>query len=90
MAKPAAKLPLHDLTVMARDVVRRHQHQVIGAIPAEGDSEYAELIVALNGDPGSSVKRLTIGVHRTESPESIRDQIEVECARASKMAEHTY
>ena len=88
--KSASKLPLHDLTAMARDVVRRHRHEVIGAIPAEGDSEYAELIVALNGDPGSSIKRLTIGVHRTQSRESIRDRIEVECERASKMPEHTY
>jgi len=75
---------------MARDVVRRHHHEIIGAVPAEGDSEYAELIVALNANPGSSIKRLAIGVHRTESPESIRDRIEVECERASKMPERTY
>ena len=75
---------------MARDVVRRHHHDVVGTVPAEGDSEYAELIVALNGDPGSSIKRLTIGVHRTESLESIRDRIEVECERASRMPDPTY
>lgn len=61
---------------MARDIVGRHQHRVVGTVPAEGDSAYAELIVAVNPDPGSSIERLTIGVHRTESPESIRDQIE--------------
>ena len=75
---------------MARDVVRRPRHEVLGAVTAEGDTEYAELIVALNGDPGSSMKRLTIGVHRTQSPESIRDRIEAECERASKMPEHIY
>ncbi len=61
---------------MARDIVGRHHHEVVGAVPAEGDSGYAELIVAVNADPGSSIERLTIGVHRTESPECIREQIE--------------
>ena len=69
------KLPLHELTAIARDVVGRHHHEVVGTVPAEGDSEYAELVVALNADPGAST-RLTIGVHRTESRESIREQIE--------------
>ena len=69
------KLPLHELTAIARDVVGRHHHEVVGTVPAEGDSEYAELVVALNADPGAS-KRVTIGIHRTESRESIREQIE--------------
>lgn len=69
------KLPLHELTAIARDVVGRHHHEVVGTVPAEGDSEYAELVVALNADPEAS-NRLTIGVHRTESRESIREQIE--------------
>ena len=90
MDNPASKLPLPALTAMARDVIRRHHHEVVGTVPAEGDSEYAELIVALNAGPGSSIKRLAIGVHRTESPESIRDQIEVECERASKMPDHSH
>jgi hypothetical protein len=47
----------------------------LGTVPAEGDSEYAELVVALNAALGAS-KRLTTGVHRTESRESIREQIE--------------
>ncbi len=76
MVTPEPKLPLHKLTAIAREIVGRHDHEVVGAIPAEGDSEYAELIVALNSDPGSAISRLTIGIHRTASPESIRQQIE--------------
>ena len=76
MVTPEPKLPLHELTAIARDVVGRHDHEVVGAVPAEGDSGYAEVIVALNADPGSAINRLTIGVHRTASPESIREQIE--------------
>ena len=75
MIRAMSKLPLHELTAIARDVVGRHHHEVIGTVPAEGDSEYAELVVALNADPGAS-KRLTIGIHRAESRESIREQIE--------------
>lgn len=76
MAMTESKLPLHELTAIARDVVGRHNHEVVGAVPAEGDSGYAELIVALNAGSGSSINRVTIGVHRTASPESIRQQIE--------------
>jgi hypothetical protein len=76
MAQPASKLPLRDLAAIARDVVGRHHHEVVGAVPAEGDSAYAEVVVTLNGDAGSSRERLTIGVHRTECAECIREQIE--------------
>jgi hypothetical protein len=76
MVKPVPKLPLHELTAIARDVVGRHHHEVVGTVPAEGDSGYAELIVALHTDADSSLERLTIGVHRTESPECIREHIE--------------
>jgi len=76
MVRPASKLPLDELTAMARDIVGRHHHEFVGTVPAEGDSAYAELIVAVNADPGSSTGRVTIGVHRTESLECIRDQIE--------------
>ena len=65
-----------DLAAIARDVAGRHHHEVVGAVPAEGDSAYAEVVVALNSDAGSSDDRLTIGVHRTESAECIRDRIE--------------
>jgi hypothetical protein len=93
MAEPASKLSLHDLTAMARDIVARYDHAVVGTIPAEGDSEYAEVVVMLKADqrspmkadPGSS-DRLTIGVHRTESPESIREHIECRMERVSKEA----
>ena len=58
------KLPLHELTAMARDVVAQHHYEAVGAVPAEGDSAYAELVVALNADLDSHGERLTIGVHR--------------------------
>ena len=52
--KPISKLPLHELTAMARDVVAQHHYEVVGAVPAEGDSAYAELVVALNADLDST------------------------------------
>jgi hypothetical protein len=84
MVEPASKLSLHDLTAIARDIVARYRHEVVGTVPAEGDSEYAEVVVALKADPGSSINRLTIGVHRTESPECIREHIERRMERVSK------
>ena len=81
------KLPLHELTAMARDVVAQHHYEAVGAVPAEGDSAYAELVVALNADLDSHGERLTIGVHRTEPLESIRKQIERRLQRRMEEAQ---
>jgi hypothetical protein len=85
MNKPASKLSLQDVTDIAREVVRGEDHLVIGAVPAEGGSEYAELVVALNVESGSSPQRLTIGVHRADSIEGIREQIAGAFARDAEM-----
>jgi hypothetical protein len=75
MTQPASKLSLQEVTAIARELVREDDHEVIGAIPAEGDSEYAELVLALNPDHGSTIQRLTIGVHRAQSADCVREQI---------------
>jgi hypothetical protein len=85
MSKPASKVSLQDVTDIARDVVRGEDHLVIGAVPAEGGSEYAELVVALNVDSASPPQRMTIGVHRADSVEGIREQIAGAFAREAEM-----
>jgi hypothetical protein len=73
MNERGSKLSLQDVTAIGREVVGADDY-VIGTIPSEGDSEYAELVVALH-DSDSSTQRLSIGVHRSESAECIREQI---------------
>jgi len=75
MSKQPSKMSLQDVTDIARQVVRGEDHLVIGAVPAEGGSEYAELVVALNVESGASPQRLTIGVHRADSVDGVREQI---------------
>ena len=69
-----SRLSLQDVTAIARDVVREAEHEVIGAVPGAGESDYAELFVALN-TPAGFPQRVSIGVHRGESPEFVREEI---------------
>ena len=72
----AGKLYLREITSIAREVAERHRYAVLGTI-AEGGSEYAEVILT-DGDSGNSavIDRVTVGVHRDETVDQIRDDIE--------------
>lgn len=67
---------LTEVQRIAADVARRQDRrlEVIGAVPAEGEPVYAEVILTLRGCQAEPC-RIMIGVRRDSSESEIRDAV---------------